>query len=233
MPDSRRYYEFIYHEARFRICCTARRAVEDAIRRERGILDSYIRTFPSFRTALTPLACLPSAPEVVRRMTQASTLVGVGPMAAVAGAMAALAAQAGLAAGAAEAIVDNGGDVYACSDRPVTIALYAGNAAIGRQLALRVEPSAMPLAVCSSSGKMGHSLSLGRCDLATVVGDDAALADAAATQAANLVRGPDDIDRALDTIAAIPGVRGVLIAHADRVGLAGRLPRLVRLADAP
>ena len=76
---------------------------------------------------------------------------------------------------------------------------------------------------------MGHSTSLGRCDIATVVARDAALADAAATQAANLVKNVDDVDRAIERIAAIEGVEGVLIVKDDRVGLAGRLPPLVKI----
>jgi len=71
-------------------------------------------------------------------------------------------------------------------------------------------------------------MSLGRCDLATVVAKDAALADAAATQAANLVRTPEDIDPALERIMAIRDVSGVLIVQDDRIGLAGRLPQLVK-----
>ena len=74
-------------------------------------------------------------------------------------------------------------------------------------------------------------MSLGQCDLATVVAKDAALADAAATQAANLVRTPEDMDAALERIAAIEGIAGVLIVQDDRVGLAGRLPRLVKTPE--
>ena len=72
---------------------------------------------------------------------------------------------------------------------------------------------------------MGHSMSLGQCDLATIVAKDAALADAAATQAANLVSTPDDVDAALERIMAIQDIAGVLIVKDDRIGLAGRLPR--------
>jgi ApbE superfamily uncharacterized protein (UPF0280 family) len=76
---------------------------------------------------------------------------------------------------------------------------------------------------------MGHSFSFGECDLATVVAKDASLADAAATQAANLVRTVDDIDSALENIAGIEGVDGVMIIKGDRVGLAGKLPPLVKI----
>ena len=74
---------------------------------------------------------------------------------------------------------------------------------------------------------MGHSMSLGKCDLATVVAREAALADAAATQAANLVETAEDIDRTLKRIVAINGIDGVMIIKNDRIGLAGRLPPLV------
>jgi hypothetical protein len=77
---------------------------------------------------------------------------------------------------------------------------------------------------------MGHSMSFGLCDLATIVAKDAALADAAATQAGNLVKTVHDVDAALERISAIDGIDGVLLVKDDRVGLAGHLPRLVRCA---
>jgi ApbE superfamily uncharacterized protein (UPF0280 family) len=41
-----------------------------------------------------------------------------------------------------------------------------------------------------------------------------------------------EIERALDRTQRIEGVQGVLIAMGDRVGLAGRLPRLLRADEA-
>ena len=61
---------------------------------------------------------------------------------------------------------------------------------------------------------------------------DAALADAAATLAGNLVRAEADIPAALARVAAVPGVSGLLLVKGAQVGLAGRLPRLVRQAEA-
>jgi len=89
----------------------------------------------------------------------------------------------------------------------------------------------MPLAICSSSARMGHSLSLGDCDLATVVARDASLADAAATLACNLTRTLHDVDATLARITGIPGVNGLLLVKGERVGLSGRLPPLVRSRD--
>ena len=62
---------------------------------------------------------------------------------------------------------------------------------------MEVAPDEMPLSVCSCSGRLGHSLSFGDCDLATVVAADAALADACTTLAANLVKSEADLDGAL------------------------------------
>jgi ApbE superfamily uncharacterized protein (UPF0280 family) len=65
--------------------------------------------------------------------------------------------------------------------------------------------------------------------LATVVSKDAALADAAATRAANLVQSVENVDATLEQIAAIEGVNGVMIVKDARIGLAGQLPSLVKI----
>ena len=135
-------------------------------------------------------------------------------------------------AGADEAIVENGGDVFAVAPREVVLAVHAGaGSALGDQLALAVPAERMPLAVCSSSSVLGHSRSFGACDLATVVSSSAALADAAATRACNEVKSVADIEPTLELIAAIPGVDGVLLLKAGHVGMKGELPALVRNRD--
>lgn len=222
----RTYRTFTHREAVFRICCEAVEAVESEIVRQRRLLEDYIARHPEFGTSLAPLDVLGDAPEVAQRMARAARRVGVGPMAAVAGAMAQCAAEAALQAGARDVIVENGGDIYVQVTDPVTIGLHTGTSKIGDRLAFSLSARETPLSICSSSGKMGHSMSLGQCDLATVVARDAALADAAATEAANLVKVVDDVNPALERIAGIEGIDGVLIVKGDRVGLAGRLPSL-------
>ena len=249
MSRKRIYRTFAHREAVFRICCERFDEVTAEIVLQRQTLEDYIERHPEFGSSLKPLAVHDDAPEVARRMARAAQLVGVGPMAAVAGAMAQCAAEAGLRDDAktkspfaprknelsrserrlcSEVIVENGGDIYLQADRPVTIALHTGTAELGDRLAFSLRPEDTPIAICSSSGKMGHSMSLGDCDLATVVAKDAALADAAATEAANLVTAVGEVDAALERIAAIEGVDGVLIVKNDHVGLAGQLPRLVK-----
>jgi ApbE superfamily uncharacterized protein (UPF0280 family) len=229
MSWKRTYRTFTYREAVFRICCEKFDAVTAEIVRQRHILEDYIARNPEFRWSLEPLHLLEDAPEVAQSMARAAKLVGVGPMAAVAGAMAQFAGRAALDAGAREVIVDNGGDIYIRAVEPVIIGLITGTADLGEKLAFSLKPDDTPISICSSSGKMGHSMSLGDCDLATVVAEDAALADAAATKAANLVKTVDDIDPTLDSIAGFEGVDGVLIIKGDRVGLAGKLPPLFKI----
>jgi ApbE superfamily uncharacterized protein (UPF0280 family) len=226
-----RYRTFHFKDSNFRIRSDRFEQAVLAIRQQRGALESYIAREPSFGESLTPVGLRPDAPEIARRMAQAACRTGVGPMAAVAGTIAQMAAEAALVAEATEALVENGGDLYLASPRDVCVALYAGQSPIGDSLAFAIPAERLPVAVCSSSSRMGHSLSLGDCDLATVVSTNASLADAAATLAANLVRTTDDIDPTLGHILAIPGILGVLLVKDDRIGLAGDLPPLVRNAD--
>lgn len=232
MNRKRIYKTFIHKEAVFRICCDRFDAVIQEILKQRKILEDYIQKQPAFQHALEPIELLPEAPDAAQRMAHAAALVNVGPMAAVAGIMAQLAAEAGLKAGAKEAIVENGGDIYLQTVDPVVVGLYSGHSEKLNQLAFELKPGDTPVAICSSSGKMGHSMSLGQCDLATVVSKDAALADAAATQAANLVRQVQDVEAVLNQIVNIEGIDGALIVKDEHVGLAGKLPPLTKRNNA-
>ncbi len=229
MNPKRIYQTFTYREAVFRICCERYDVVTHAIVEQRHLLEAYIQRHPEFQQALVPIALQPEAPGVAHAMARAAQAIGVGPMAAVAGAMAQCVGQAGLEAGAPEVIVENGGDIYVKTVEPVVIGLAPGTAQLTGQLAFSLQPGDMPISICSSSGRMGHSMSLGQCDLATVVAQDAALADAAATQGANLIKTESDVNSALECIRAIPGVHGVLIVKNERIGLAGHLPDLVKI----
>jgi ApbE superfamily uncharacterized protein (UPF0280 family) len=226
--QERTYRTFTHREAVLRICGQQFETVVEEVVRQRRILEDYIANHREFQTSLGPLEVRADAPLVAQRMARAAWLVGVGPMAAVAGAMAQCAAEAALRAGAQEVIVENGGDIYLKAANPVTIGLDSGAAKLGSRLAFALSAEETPISICSSSGKMGHSMSLGQCDLATVVARDAALADAAATMAANLVQSVDDVNHAVERIADIEGIDGVLIVKDDRIGLAGRLPSLVK-----
>jgi ApbE superfamily uncharacterized protein (UPF0280 family) len=181
---------------------------------QRSYIDHYIRRFPSFRTTLSPWQQDDPAPEIVRMMIAAGKQAGVGPMAAVAGAMAETVGLA-LQRYSREVIVENGGDIFLAVKGTVTIGLYAGASPLSMRIGLQLEPGPAPLAVCTSSGTVGHSLSHGR-------------ADAAATAVANRVSAGDAIPEAIQLARSIEGVEGVAAVCGDKVGLWGNL-RIVRL----
>lgn len=226
--SARVFHTYHCRNAVYRMSGHKIRVMQNEIRRQRHVLEVYLSRVPQFGTAMHPVPEDPSAPALVRRMLHAGVIAGVGPMAAVAGAIAQAAVEAAVAAGADEAIVDNGGDLYFASPEALTVALYAGGSPDAAALAFRVLPQHMPLAVCSSSSLMGHSLSFGRCRLATVVSHDAALADAAATAAANRVQTAEDLEPALQWLLTLPGVSGGLLMYDHHVGMAGTLPELIR-----
>jgi hypothetical protein len=57
----------------------------------------------------------------------------------------------------------------------------------------------------------------------TVISKSAALADAAATSIGNLVQNPATIKKGLERAKQIPGVLGVVIIIADRMGAWGEV----------
>jgi ApbE superfamily uncharacterized protein (UPF0280 family) len=197
-----------------------------AINEVRGPLERYILEHPIFLHSLEPLPVEQSAPEIVQRMAQAARLANVGPMAAVAGAVAEMVGEK-LLEWSAEVIVENGGDIFLKVGGRRMIGIYAGASAFTGKLAIEVEPGRTPLGVCTSSGKVGPSLSLGLADAVVVLAPSAALADAAATAVGNRVRSADDIEAALAFGQSIPGVTGIVIIAGDRMGARGD----VRLAE--
>lgn len=184
-------------------------------------LDQYISRTPRFLKSLTPLPDDPSAPELIRKMLQASNVAGVGPMAAVAGAIA-QAVAADLKALHSAIIVENGGDCSLDLQEEATVGIYVEpTSPFSGKIALRFAADRFPLSICTSSGRIGHSLSFGKADAVTVIAADGAFADAAATALANLVRTPADIRKALETAPAIPSIQGVLIMIRDKMGIWG------------
>ena len=215
----------------YRIFSDNFKTVINEIKKLRLIIENYIKTHPRFGTALKPVNIDLSAPEIIKKMDNASQLTGTGPMAAVAGIIAQYAGEKAIAEGSREIIIENGGDIYFNCRREIITGLYAGDNPVAGNLALKISPDFMPLAVCSSSSYMGHSISLGKCDLATAVSSDAALADCAATMACNLVKSEDDIECTLNTMLCIRGIRGLILVKGNSVGIIGDLPEIIRNRD--
>ena len=190
------------------------------VRELRSSLESYIAGHPNFRSSLKPLAVSRDAPPIVQEMARAATKAGVGPMAAVAGAVAEGVGRA-LLERSPEVIVENGGDIFLKVRTARRVLIYAGGSPLSNKLSLEVEPERTPLGVCTSSGTVGHSLSFGAADAVTVLSRSTALADAAATAIGNAVKSDGDIERGLALGKGIEGVEGIVIIVADTMGVWG------------
>jgi uncharacterized protein len=190
-------------------------------------IERYIQLHPEFAPALTPLAPDPLAPPIVREMLAAGSSAGVGPMAAVAGVIAEYVGKALLRHGCQEVMVENGGDIYISRNRDCRVAIFAGQSPLSMRTGIKLAGRSMPIAVCTSSGTVGHSLSFGLADSVTVVARSTALADAAATRLGNEVgraRGGDrGIKRALEMSRTIPGVLGVVVICGEKIGAVGEV----------
>ena len=195
---------------------------EEVIYKVRGPLEGYIAQHPEFLRAMTPLPQDEFAPPMVKEMLNAALKCGTGPMAAVAGA---IAEQVGLALlqESREVVVENGGDCFVKVDSPLRVSILAGRSQLSKSLALRVLPERKGLGICTSSGTVGHSLSLGKADAVTVIAPSAALADAAATMICNQVQSESDIQRALTFAQKIEKVRGVIIIIGEHLGAWGEV----------
>ncbi|OGN90872.1 MAG: thiamine biosynthesis protein ApbE [Chloroflexi bacterium RBG_13_48_17] len=199
----------------------------EAVIKHRRTLEAYIRSHPLFLHSLEPCFVEENAPAIVRAMAQAAQIVGVGPMAAVAGAIAEAVGKELLVA-TPEVIVENGGDIFIKISRTRLVGVYAGESTFTGKIALEITPEETPLGVCTSSGTVGHSLSFGAADAVIALSRSAALADAAATAIGNRVKNVDDIDVAIEQTQAIDGLDGVVIIKGDRMGMWGKV-KLVSL----
>jgi hypothetical protein len=99
----------------------------------------------------------------------------------------------------------------------VTVALYAGRSPLSGKIGLLIPVRQMPLGVCSSSGTVGHSLSMGTADAVCLVSGSAALADGAATAVGNRIRQPADLEAAGEWARAIEGILGGVVILKDRM----------------
>lgn len=199
----------------------------------RSQLEAYIVRHPLFLATLDPLPLDLLAPPLVREMQVAAQAAGVGPMAAVAGTIAEFVGKSLLAEGVDECIIENGGDIFVSRRQESRVAIFAGQSPLSYKIGLRLEVGLMPIGVCTSSGTVGHSLSLGKADAAVVVARSTALADAAATaigNAADVSRGEKGaVEQALARAREIEGIEGAVVICGAAMGAVGSI-ELVRLA---
>ncbi len=188
----------------------------------RDTLERYIERHPSFLTTLHPIHAGEDAPNIVRVMSQAAQMVGVGPMASVAGAVAEFVGN-DLLPFSAEIIVENGGDIYLKSLNKRVVGIYAGKSPLSGRIGIEISGEATPLGICTSSGTVGHSLSYGQADAVVVLAKSSTLADAAATAIGNLIIKANDIQSGIEFAKGIDGLSGAIIIKDDNLGLWGEV----------
>ena len=196
-------------EEAFSILKDARRELED-----------YIIGHDEFIHSLNPVEPDGGEPEIVSEMIMASSAVNVGPMAAVAGAIAEKVGM-GLLNFTDEVIVENGGDIWMKLTKSAVIGIYAKNIYFKNSIGIKIDPDKTPCSVCTSSSKLGHSISFGKADSVTIIAKGGALADAAVTAVCNMVGDPDSIEGALNFAMSINGVSGCIIILNDILAVQG------------
>jgi ApbE superfamily uncharacterized protein (UPF0280 family) len=196
----------------------------------RNQLEGYIARHPEFATSFVPLPVQGDEPAIVKAMLEAGLKAGVGPMASVAGAIAEFVGLE-LLHFSPEIIIENGGDIYLKSLQKRVVGIYAGESPLSGQIGLEIEHQETPLGICTSSGTVGHSVSLGKADAVVIISPSAILADAAATAIGNRVRKESDIVPGLESAKEIPGVTGVIIIKGDKIGSWGDVRLCATVAD--
>ncbi|MFC2122070.1 UPF0280 family protein [Bacteroidota bacterium] len=193
-----------------------------SVSKYRDILERYIERHPSFLTSLEPLAVGDDAPRLIKSMAESAGKAGVGPMAAVAGAIAEFVGYE-LLPFSPEIIIENGGDIFLKTSRQRQVGIYAGESPLSGKIALEIEARNTPLGICTSSGTVGHSLSYGKADAVIVLSPSTPLADAAATAIGNLVKTSGDIPAGIEFAQSIDGLLGIVIIKDDNMGLWGEV----------
>lgn len=183
-------------------------------------IEKFIADHPDFESTLYPFPQKDYSPQLVDQMIVAGRRFGVGPMASVAGAVAQYVGE-GLLEYSYQVIVENGGDIFISSKRPVTVSILAGNSPLSERFGLRFEGPQTPVGVCSSSGVVGHSFSMGSAHVACVVSSSATVADSAATAICNMIGGKKDIENAIKWAQGMHSIIGGVIIIDDAMGTWG------------
>lgn len=203
-------------------------AVLSRLREIRSVLKAWLALQPEFGPSLVPVEVPGNAPEIIRRMAGAGRRWQVGPMAAVAGAVAEELARAFMAE-SPDFLVENGGDIFMASTRERTVALLP-DPKNGVTMGIKLAAPLFPVSVCSSSSTIGHSLSFGNGELVTAVARNACMADAAVTSLCNRLKTPRDIPRIIEEAEKDPDIIGLFAQCGGQLGLWGDM-ELVVISD--
>ncbi len=120
-----------------------------------------------------------------------------------------------------EIIVENGGDIYLKIKKDIIISIHAGSSPISEKIGVKISASESPLGICTSSGKIGPSLSSGSADAVMIICKNTALADSFATAFGNRVKTPNDIESVLEETEKYSEILSAIIICDDKIGIHG------------
>ena len=188
----------------------------------RNLMDSYLLLDPEYKTSLVPDLPQTPAPQIFHDMSAVCKRSEIGPMSAVAGAVAKYTAlELKKKFPYREIMVENGGDIYIDIKEDIDIAVFAGQSPLSNRVGLHIPASVSPVGVCTSSGTVGPSLSFGKADAVMIVCKDVLLADSYATAMANRVKTTADIESVIDYISDRSDILGALIVKDDKMAVTG------------
>ncbi len=199
-------------------------------------LKQYISINQDFLLSLEPIESYPEVlPGIVEKMYESSNYADVGPMACVAGSISELSLNYLIDNDSKYSIVENGGDIALINDETVICGIYSNNKILENKIGFEIKSRKKPLGICTSSGKIGHSISFGQSDSVTVIGKSPSLADGLATRIANDVYGETSEDKVTHAVETAEHFKeffeGVLIISQDNVGTVGKLPKIVKTPE--
>lgn len=196
----------------------------DRILHYRNELENHIRLFPEFRSSLVPLCKPRDSHPLIKDMYEASEAAATGPMSAVAGAIAEYICRDLINRFEfPEVVVENGGDIFIKLESAAVISIFAGSSPLSGKLGLSVLPSLTPLAICCSSGTVGHSMSFGTADATVMACRSGARADAFATAFCNKVKNSEMVGEIAKLSLKTAEILSAVIIKDDKVGMGGRL----------
>lgn len=187
-----------------------------------GEMEAYLTRDPGYGASLVPYAARPDAPEIFTAMSAVAKRTGIGPMSAVAGAVALRVGEALKSRfGATEVLVENGGDIYVDVADELTVSVFAGESPLSEKVGWHIVRPRITMGVCTSSGTVGPSLSFGKADAVMVACRDVLLADSYATAFANQVKTVEDVQRVADKMAEVEEILAAIVIKGDRIGMTG------------
>ncbi|MGN0105839.1 MULTISPECIES: UPF0280 family protein [Methanobrevibacter] len=201
----------------------------------RNELENYLLKDQDFLLALEPIKRDGNLPLIVKTMVESSNIADVGPMACVAGTISEMSLDYLIANDSRYSIIENGGDIAMINDEEVLCGIYSNNEVLGNDIAFKIKSRKRPLGICTSSGKIGHSISFGTSDSVTVISKSASIADGLATRIANEINGESSEDKVSNGLECGEDYKeffeGALIISDNHVGTIGKLPKIVETKE--